>query len=52
MLVMAVKVNGAERSYPKGSTFTVMASMLLGYTFNGASLIYTQWCPIFIDTFR
>jgi hypothetical protein len=29
MLVMGVKVNGAQRSYPKGLTFTVMADMLL-----------------------
>jgi hypothetical protein len=31
MLVMAVKVNGAERSYPKGLTLTVMANMLLTF---------------------
>jgi hypothetical protein len=32
MLVMAVKVNGAQRSYPQGWTFIVMANMLLATT--------------------
>lgn len=32
MLVMSVKVNGAQRSYPQGLTFTGMTNMLFAAT--------------------
>lgn len=52
MLVMAVKANGAERSYPSGPGLYCHGQHATRYHCKEVSLKSVLRCLIFIDTFR